>query len=107
MFKESNAPTLSSKRGFPRMKEKPPQAPPKEGMYSPKTLLSTEKGVSSYEREASPSPSEGGDVFPQNASFYLKEPLFHARRAFLRYEGEPPQAPPKEGMYSPQTLLSI
>ena len=82
MFKVSNAPTLSSKRGFPRMKEKPPQAPPKEGMYSPKTLLSTEKGVSSYEREASPSPSEGGDVFPQNASFYLKEPLFHARRAF-------------------------
>ena len=53
MFKESNAPTLSSKRGFPRMKEKPPQAPPKEGMYS-----------------------------PQNASFYLKEPLFHVKRAF-------------------------
>ncbi len=73
MFKESNAPTLSSKRGFPRMKEKPPQAPPKEGMYS-----------------------------PQNASFYLKEPLLHVKRAFLRYEGEPPQAPPKEGMYSPQ-----
>ena len=26
---------------------------------------------------------------------------------FLRYEGEPPQAPPKEGMYSPKTLLSV
>ena len=36
--------------------------------------------------EASPSPSEGGDVFPQSTSFYLKEPLFHVRRAFLRYE---------------------
>ncbi len=46
MFKESNAPTLSSKRGFPRMKEKPPQAPPKEGMYSPKTLLSILKSLS-------------------------------------------------------------
>ena len=57
MFKESNAPTLSSKRG-----------------------------VSSYEGEASPSPSEGGDVFPQNASFYLKEPLFHVKRAFLPIE---------------------
>ena len=58
-------------------------------------------------KRASPSPSEGGDVFPPNASFYLKEPLFHVKRAFLRYEGEPPQAPPKEGMYSLKTLLSI
>ena len=41
-----------------------------------------EAGLSSYEGEASPSPSEGGDVFPQNASFYLKEPLFHVKRAF-------------------------
>ena len=48
-----------------------------------------EAGLPSYEREASPSPSEGGDVFPQNASFYLKEPLLHVKRAFLRYEGEP------------------
>ena len=45
-----------------------------------------EAGLSSYEGEASPSPSEGGDVFPQNASFYLKEPLLHVKRAFLRYE---------------------
>ena len=37
-------------------------------------------------RKASPSPSEGGDVFPQSTSFYLKEPLFHVKRAFLRYE---------------------
>ena len=25
-------------------------------------------------------------MFPQSTSFYLKEPLFHVRRAFLRYE---------------------
>ena len=50
--------------------------------------------------EASPSPSEGGDVSPKSTSFYQKEasPLTHL---------QPPQAPPKEGMCSPKVLLSI
>ena len=40
------------------------------------------KGRFLASKRASPSPSKGGDVFLQNASFYLKEPLFHVKRAF-------------------------
>ena len=56
---------------------------------SPPSPLRMERGVNTAVckwRKASPSPSEGGDVFPQSTSFYLKEPLFHVKRAFLRYE---------------------
>ncbi len=68
MFKESKAPTLSSKR-------------------------------------ASPSPSEGGDVFPPNASFYLKEPLFHVKRAFLRYEEGLPKPLRRRGCIPPKRFF--
>ena len=58
MFKESNAPTLSSKRGFPRMKEGLPKPlrrrgciPPKRFFLSKRASPSCEKGVSLPRRE--------------------------------------------------------
>ena len=58
MFKESNAPTLSSKRGFPRMKEGLPKPlrrrgciPPKRFFLSKRASLSREKGVPLPRRE--------------------------------------------------------
>ena len=58
MFKESNAPTLSSKRGLPRMKEGLPKPlrrrgciPPKRFFLSKRASLSCKKGVSLPRRE--------------------------------------------------------
>ena len=52
-----------------------------------------QKEYFNMKEEASPSPSEGGDVFPQTLLSFEKKPLPQPQL-------QPPQAPPKEGMCS-------